>query len=313
MALTDTQITKLINLGELNYFRTKLNTETDKKYVQPTNITAAAGSTTGTVGVTFEGTGTGADTKTLTFAGSGGAFSVENSTITFAVDAAAEYSIAELSTASTGAFKTYQLYKGSDAVTGSIIDIPKDFLVKSATSDVVVAADKAAGGKFENDSNYEVGDAYLDFVINSLADDETDSHIYVNVKNLVDTYTAGNGIDITSNVVSAVVDSNNANGLSVGANGIALATVTASSGGTGGSNGAMTAAQAEKLAGLQNITTIGNGLDLTSGTLTAVAGNGISVGASGIAVQAADTTISVTASGISVVVATDTDIDAIFA
>ena len=56
-------------------------------------------------------------------------------------------------------------------------------------------------------------------------------------------------VDITNGVVSAIV--NAANGLSSGPNGISLAPVVASANGEGGSNGAMTAAQAEKLAGLE--------------------------------------------------------------
>ena len=63
-------------------------------------------------------------------------------------------------------------------------------------------------------------------------------------------------------MISAIV--NATNGLSIDANnGISLATVVASASGAGGSNGAMTAAQAEKLAGLEN-TTAGNGIDITS-------------------------------------------------
>lgn len=70
----------------------------------------------------------------------------------------------------------------------------------------------------------------------------------------VTAYTAGNGVDITSHAVSGVVDSSNANGLSVGANGFALAAVVASTNGAGGSNGAMTAAQAEKLGNIETAT-----------------------------------------------------------
>lgn len=62
--------------------------------------------------------------------------------------------------------------------------------------------------------------------------------------------TIGNGLQMTSKEVSVKVDSTNANGLSVGSYGLALATVVASTSGAGGSNGAMTAAQAEKLAGI---------------------------------------------------------------
>lgn len=69
------------------------------------------------------------------------------------------------------------------------------------------------------------------------------------VGELVDVYTAGNGIEVSSsNVISAKVVAGN--GLSVNGNGIAMAAVVASTSGAGGSNGAMTAAQAEKLAGI---------------------------------------------------------------
>ena len=57
----------------------------------------------------------------------------------------------------------------------------------------------------------------------------------------VTAYTQGNGIAIANHVVSAVVDSTNANGLSVGSNGIALAAATSSAA------GAMSAADKAKL------------------------------------------------------------------
>lgn len=81
----------------------------------------------------------------------------------------------------------------------------------------------------------------------------------------VTAYTAGNGIDITNHKVSTVVDSSNANGLSVGANGIGLAPASASVSGVGGTAGAMTAADKEKLDNIESasdaeITAIVNGL-----------------------------------------------------
>ena len=117
-----------------------------------------------------------------------------------------EYSIVKESTPDTGYFATYQLY---GAVTGGSptpisgsakINIPKDYLVKSGTVDTVTAADKAAGGKFENDSNFQVGDKYIDFVVNVKDPAQvTDEHIYINVKDLVDVYTGGDGISIDNN------------------------------------------------------------------------------------------------------------------
>ncbi len=175
----------------------------------------------------------------------------------------ANYTVKKQASAESGYFATYQLFSvgtgtgGADEAVGEKINIPKDYLVKSATIETVTVADEPYEGA-------QVGDKYIDFVVNTYDASATDTHIYLPVNELVDVYTAGNGINInSSNVVSAVVDSNNANGLSVGANGLALATVSASSSGVGGSNGAMTAAQAEKLAGLEN-TTAGNGIDITS-------------------------------------------------
>ena len=52
----------------------------------------------------------------------------------------------------------------------------------------------------------------------------------------------------------------------------------------------------------QNALTANNGIDITSDTISVVAGNGIEVGASGVAVKAADTSINVAAGGISVAV-----------
>ena len=117
-----------------------------------------------------------------------------------------EYSIVKESTPDTGYFATYQLYgqvgSGTPApISGSAkINIPKDYLVKSGTVDTVTAADKAPGGKFENDPNFQVGDKYIDFVVNVKDPAQvTDEHIYINVKDLVDVYTAGDGIAIDGN------------------------------------------------------------------------------------------------------------------
>lgn len=194
-----------------------------------------------------------------------------------------EYSVTKLTTAESGYFASYQLEKDGVAV-GDKINIPKDYLVKSATIETCSTADTPVTG-------LAVGDKYIDFVVNTIGNDGTASHIYLPVQDLVDVYTSGNGVNVSAqNVISAVVDSNNANGLSVGANGLAMATVVASSGGTGGSNGAMTAAQAEKLAGLDNYTE-GNGIDITNREVSieidSTNANGLSVGANGLAIGTA--------------------------
>lgn len=117
-----------------------------------------------------------------------------------------EYSIVKEATPDTGYFATYQLYGatagGTPApIVGSQkINIPKDFLVKSGEVKTVTAADKASGGIFYNNPDFLEGDKYIDFIVNVKAEDPsdptTDEHIYINVKDLVDVYTAGDGITI---------------------------------------------------------------------------------------------------------------------
>lgn len=126
-------------------------------------------------------------------------------------------------TANTGYAASYTV-KANGVALSPDIDIPKDFLVKSASMAICQTADTPIAG-------LAVGDPYLDFVVNTVDSSETAQHIYVNVADLVDVYTASNGIDITSNAISVVVDSSNANGLSVGANGVALAVATDSAAG----------------------------------------------------------------------------------
>ena len=122
-----------------------------------------------------------------------------NKKVNVVIPAAAVYTIGETTT-STGMLKTYGLFKDNTLVTGSIIDIPKDFLVKSASMGVCETDDTPLAG-------LEVGDPYLDFVINTKdnATSTGDQHIYINVKGLVDIYTAGDNIDITDNEVSVVL------------------------------------------------------------------------------------------------------------
>lgn len=93
------------------------------------------------------------------------------------------------STTDAGYIASY-VVKQNGAQVGSTINIPKDYLVKSATVGTVSTANNPVTG-------YQVGDKYLDFVINTKDNTGTDEHLYVNVKDLVDTYTAGSGITLT--------------------------------------------------------------------------------------------------------------------
>ena len=142
-----------------------------------------------------------------------------------------EYSIVKLGTATEGYIATYQLQKDGVQV-GANIDIPKDYLVKSAEI-------KTSTGEGDP-SGLPSGSKYIDFVINTKVGTGEESHIYLDVQSLVDVYTAGNGIEISeSNAISAKVVE--ANGLSVGATGIAMALAS------GTANGAMSKEQFTKL------------------------------------------------------------------
>ena len=149
-----------------------------------------------------------------------------------------EYTITKLTTATSGYLASYQLEK--DGVkAGEVINIPKDYLVKSASI-------KTSAGK-DDPSGLPSGSKYIDFVINThdtASGTGTESHIYLNVEDLVDVYTAGNGISIdASNVVSAKVVAGN--GLSIDESGIKMGAASATTA------GAMSADDFSKLAGIE--------------------------------------------------------------
>lgn len=148
-----------------------------------------------------------------------------------------EYSVAKQATAEAGFLSTYYLTKNGAQV-GEKINIPKDFLVNSADIKTVETADTPYEGA-------QVGDLYIDFVINSKSADDTASHVYLPVNELVDAYTGGNGIEVSAqNLISAKIDTANANGLGVTAAGFKLDVATASTA------GAMSAADKAKLDGI---------------------------------------------------------------
>lgn len=108
--------------------------------------------------------------------------------------------------------------------TGAAINIPKDLFVKE--------------GKVVDNPIGQPAGKYIELTLQN-----QDEPIYINVADLVDAYTAGNGITISAtNVVSAKVVA--ANGLSVGASGIAMGLASADA------NGAMSNEQFTKLGGI---------------------------------------------------------------
>lgn len=93
-------------------------------------------------------------------------------------------------TAESGYAATY-VVKQNNTQVGSKINIPKDFLVKSASLKTCTTANSPLTG-------LAVNDPYIDFTVNTIDGDGTDSHFYINVKDLVDTYTAGTGLNLTN-------------------------------------------------------------------------------------------------------------------
>ncbi len=105
---------------------------------------------------------------------------------------APEYTVEALATAETGYLKTYRLKKGSSYV-GASINIPKDFLVKSGS----VVSGTWSGTTFTESTTGK--DKALKLVIYTKDSSTASDTIYINVKDLVDVYTAGNGILISDN------------------------------------------------------------------------------------------------------------------
>lgn len=190
-------------------------------------------------GITISGTATAPtvgiklDTKT----GNAASLSADGLMVTIPEVDVPEYTIVKLGTATDGYLASYQLQKAGVSV-GEVINIPKDYLVKSAEI-------KTSTGDGDP-SGLPANTKYIDFTINTYdtaSGTGTESHIYLNVEDLVDVYTAGNGIEISdTNVVSAKVVAGN--GLSVGANGIAMGVASTTAA------GAMSADDKTKLDGI---------------------------------------------------------------
>lgn len=113
------------------------------------------------------------------------------------IPTAAEYNIVKAEAAEEGFTASYNLTKDGANI-GATINIPKDYLVKSATVKTVDTVDTPVAG-------YVVGDKYIDFVVNTTDGTGNESHIYLLVSELVDVYTAGDGVDVSvDNKISVI-------------------------------------------------------------------------------------------------------------
>lgn len=90
--------------------------------------------------------------------------------------------VEQQASAETGYTATYVVKQNGSQV-GTKINIPKDFLVKSASLGTSSANNSPQAG-------FNKGDKYLDFVINTKDNSGTAEHLYVNVKDLFNEYTA---------------------------------------------------------------------------------------------------------------------------
>lgn len=80
-----------------------------------------------------------------------------------------------------GFFATYVIKQGGNVV-GTKINIPKDYLLKSAS--INTASADISG------TDIKAGDKYFDFVFNTKDSSTSDAHMYLNAKDLVDNYGA---------------------------------------------------------------------------------------------------------------------------
>lgn len=146
-------------------------------------------------------------------------------------------------TAESGFAATY-VVKQNGVQKGAKINIPKDMVVKNATLETSTAEN------YETVGTSAAGKLYIDFVINTVEGDGNATHIYLPVEDLVDLYEAGDGLEVNNNQFTLKIDTENARGLAVGANGLSLSLAVASVNKVGGSAGAMSATDKEKLDGI---------------------------------------------------------------
>lgn len=116
-------------------------------------------------------------------------------------DELAKFSMVKLGTATEGYAASYELQFDGTKV-GSTIDIPKDFMLQDAAIKTCTVADEPVVG-------YKVGDLYFDFTVNvTSGGSSTAKHIYLLVADAFAGYDPGNGITISSGVISAKIDTN---------------------------------------------------------------------------------------------------------
>lgn len=115
-----------------------------------------------------------------------------------------EFTIEKQEVADTGYAATYKLKRivnGESNYVGDVINISKNMVLQGATLEVVAEVDVPYVGAV-------IGDPYIDMAFN----DANASHVYIPVKGLVDTYSAGLGLDLVDGTFSVKI-ADESNGL----------------------------------------------------------------------------------------------------
>lgn len=102
--------------------------------------------------------------------------------------------VEKLATATTGYIASY-VVKQNGAQVGATIDIPKDYLVKSAELKTASAEIKSG-----DTTVVAAGHKYIDFVVNTVEGTGNETHIYLDVDTLVDVYTGVTGSEVAVTV-----------------------------------------------------------------------------------------------------------------
>lgn len=108
-----------------------------------------------------------------------------------------EFTIEKQEVADEGYVASYKLKRTVDGVSsyvGDVINIGKDMVLQGATLEVVTEADVPYVGAV-------IGDPYIDMAFN----DVNASHVYIPVKGLVDTYSAGEGLELVDGTFSVKI------------------------------------------------------------------------------------------------------------
>lgn len=134
--------------------------------------------------------------------------------------------VVKLATPTEGFASSYQVQGKGGVALGATIDIIKDKMIKdvefihNATQADVDTAKTRLGAE---QTVVVIGGSYIafDFYVNEIHD----KWLYIDVTTLIDEYTAGNGINITGNVISVVIDPTSENFLSISEDGVKLSGV----------------------------------------------------------------------------------------